>query len=408
MVGSKSKKVNSDLENKPLGAQDDELRSEEFEGAFGESMEKTMDLDTWHKGEDMAEIFSRLTDEVQEAIHAEDDLKKKVRELILPTLATRDKAPEGAGVFSVDENILKSVQNAILFNGQVEACDGSCVVHDTLPLTIAQIGVVLVSYSGEQGSWAHRLYRRDLRMKGQDPLEEVLQILESRQGRSGVNEPSKKDTISNLARRGIMTYAERAVLLKKSQAPWRMGHGNPAPYELLTGSGSMELLDKGLTVLKELILDHKRIIFVPSAPADRHLITIGNALRPLEYAVIEDSFNRMMKIVEDGHLRGEHRKKAVEFYNEVGRKVVIGVYRTGAHVPPQMFYSHIDHVHEAAAIVMADSIIQTHRGFPTLIDLADNLCRSQFGAAMLKPSILSAYADLGQGLSYLNERETRD
>jgi hypothetical protein len=116
----------------------------------------------------------------------------------------------------------------------------------------------------------------------------------------------------------------------------------------------------------------------------------------------------MMKIVEEGHLRGEHRKKAVDFYQEVGRKVVIGVYRTGAHVPPQMFYSHIDHVHEAAAIVMADSIIQTHRGFPTLIDLADNLSRSQFGAAVLKPSIMTAYADLGQGLTYLNERETRD
>jgi len=44
----------------------------------------------------------------------------------------------------------------------VEACDGTCSVHDTLPLTITQIGVCLVSYLGEQGAWGHRLFRRDL------------------------------------------------------------------------------------------------------------------------------------------------------------------------------------------------------------------------------------------------------
>jgi hypothetical protein len=42
-----------------------------------------------------------------------------------------------------------------------------------------------------------------------------------------------RDRFSELGRRGIMSYAERAVLLHRSQAPWRLGHGHPAPYELL-------------------------------------------------------------------------------------------------------------------------------------------------------------------------------
>jgi hypothetical protein len=45
-----------------------------------------------------------------------------------------------------------------------------------------------------------------------------------------------------------MRQIERAVLLTKSTAPWRLGHGNPVPYELLTGSGSMDLLHAGLAL----------------------------------------------------------------------------------------------------------------------------------------------------------------
>lgn len=41
----------------------------------------------------------------------------------------------------------------LLFNGAVEACDGTSVEHGTLPVTITQIGVCLVSYQGDQGSW---------------------------------------------------------------------------------------------------------------------------------------------------------------------------------------------------------------------------------------------------------------
>ena len=186
-----------------------------------------------------------------------------------------------------------------------------------------------------------------------------------------------------------------------------MGHGNPAPYELLTGSGSMDLLLEGLDVLSKLVLEHRRFVYIPSAPGERVLLTIGNALRPLEFAVVETAERRMYPIIHEGHLRRPYRQRAEEFYNEAAPKILTGVYRTTAEVPPQIFYAHADFVQEAALIAMADSVLQAHRGFPMLIDLADTVCHSTFGAEAFNSTVRSAYAQRGNALRYLEERETR-
>jgi hypothetical protein len=383
------------------------IDADDFVASYGESLEQTLNLDTWERGEDLAGLFERLDQEVRQALEQEDVIRKQVRQIVFAQIATRPNAPKGAGVFQAKIEDLKVAQTNDLFNGAVEACDGTCVVHETLPLSIAQIGVCLVSYAGEQGSWVQRLFRRDLRVRGMDPVEQALSILERRDSRSGLGQPDKRDRLTELGRRGIMSYAERAVLLKKSKAPWRMGHGNPAPYELLTGSGSMELLIEGLEVLSRLILEHRRFVFIPSAPGERVLMTIGNALRPLEFAVVETSERRMFPIIHEGHLRGSYRERAVEFYNEAAPKIFTGVYRTSGDVPPQIFYAHADFVQEAALIAMADSVLQSHRGFPILIDLADTVCKSTFGAESFNSAVQSTYAQRGEALRYLSERETR-
>jgi hypothetical protein len=385
----------------------DEVGEAEFVAAYGESLAQALDLDTWERGENLAKNFERLDREVAEALQQEDAIRKKVREVVFPQILNRPNAPKQAGVFQATTLQLKATQVNVLFNGAVEGCDGTCAVHDTLPLSIAQIGVCLVSYAGEQGAWVQRLYRRDLRVRGSDPVQEALGILERREARSGADQPDTRDRLSELGRRGIMSYAERAVLLLKSKVPWRMGHGNPAPYELLTGSGSMELLHASLDVLGDLILQHKRFVYVPSAPGERVLLTIGNALRPLEFAVVETAERRMWPVIDKGHLRGRHRKRAEDFFAAAGPKILVGVYRTSKDVPPQIFYAHADHVHEAALIAMADSVLQSHRGFPMLIDLADTVCRSTFGAEAFNSTVQSAYAQAGNPLRYLSERETR-
>ena len=383
------------------------IGTNDFLASYGEPLENALNLDTWDRGEDLVGLWERLDREVNQALEQEDTIRKQIRKVVFTEIATRPEAPKGAGVFQAKIDELKSTQTNVLFNGAVEACDGTCVVHETLPLSIAQIGVCLVSYAGEQGAWVHRLFRRDLRVRGIDPVQEALSILEKRDARSGVDQPDKRDRLSELGRRGIMSYAERAVLLKKSTAPWRMGHGNPAPYELLTGSGSMDLLVEGLDVLSKLILDHKRFVYVPSSPGERVLLTIGSALRALEFAIVEDSKRRMFPIIHEGHLRGKYREKAEAFYKEAAPKIITGVFRTSTDVPPQIFYAHKDFAQEAALIAMADSVLQAHRGFPMLIDLADTVCQSTFGAEAFNSTVQSAYAQRGNALRYLGERETR-
>jgi hypothetical protein len=387
------------------------IDAQDFEAGFGEPLGRTLDLETWNDGRDLSGIFERLDEEVGQALLQEDALRAQVRKVLFPMIARRPNAPKGAGVFRATRAQLEATQRNVLFNGGVEASDGTCSVHDTLPLTITQIGVCLVSYLGEQGAWGHRLFRKDLRMRGQDPLEEATEFwhaLERRQLRAGIDQESQRDQLSELARRGIMSYAERAVLLWKSNAPWRMGHGYPAPYELLYGSRCMDLLRLSLEMLSELIFDHRRFVFVPSAPGERLLLTIGQALRPLEFAVVETSQKRMEQMIGTrGHLRGEHRDRAEAFTKEAGHEILIGVYRTYAESPPQVFYAHADFVQDAALIAMADSLLQAQRAFPTLIDLADTVCGSLFGTEGFNSTIQSAYAKHGHPLRYLGERETR-
>ena len=204
-----------------------------------------------------------------------------------------------------------------------------------------------------------------------------------------------------------MTYAERKILLDKATAPWRIGHGAPAPYELLTGSGNMRLLKASLDVLRKMILELKQFVFIPSAPGERGLLTIGNALLPGEYVILNSLEVVIERIVEKGHYAAEHKENARQFVRDCGPHVMYGLYCASDHSPPYMFYAHRQHVHTAARIAIADSILRPARGFPMLIDVADVTCKSVFGAAGFLGLIHDAYSQAGVPMRYFGERETR-
>lgn len=92
---------------------------------------------------------------------------------------------------------------------------------------------------------------------------------------------------------------------------------------------------------------------------------------------------------------------------EVGSEVVTGVYRAGLHAPARVFYTHKDFACEAVALAIADSVLQPYRGFPMLIDLADIVCGNTFDQASFRGSVQNAYAQAGEPMRYLGERETR-
>lgn len=376
----------------------------EYQEAFGEDLARTLDVDTWATGIDWEGAVARLRSEIEAAVQREESLRDIVRREVLPRIGKADGAPSDAGVYAARPEELAKVHEGLLFPGQVEAVDGTSVSHDTIPLGITQIGIAVVSYGGTSATFAQRVYRKEIAGRGSDPFKAAIEVIDRRQDRSGID---TKDRLSELARRGIMTYAERKILLDKATAPWRIGHGSPTPYELLTGSGDMRLLDASLDVLRRLILDFKQFVFIPSAPGERGLLTIGNALSAGEYVVINTLEHVIERIVENGHYAANYKDKAMHFVRECGPHVMYGLYCASEHAPPYMFYGHREHIHMAARIAIADSILRPARGFPMLIDVADVTCKSAFGAAGFLGLIHDAYAQAGVPMRYFSERETR-
>lgn len=380
---------------------------DEFKAATGESIERTLDLSTWHAGVDLGALYQRLEAEVGPALEQERRVQSVVRADVFPLLREAPDAPAEAGVHQAAAADLEEVHRKVLFSGQLDTCDGTSITHDTLLLTVTQIGVCLISYQGDELALSQRMFRRDLRTAGSDPVEEAKELLARRKDRTATGVADKRDTLSELARRGIMTYAERATLLHRSTAQWRMGHGNITPYELLTGSGNMALLAESLTVLRELVA-YQQFVFVPSSIKNRLLLTIGDALGPLEYAVVQTADQAMRRIVEGGRYNPESRRLAERFVDDIGHQIAVGVYRASAHAPATPFFAHVDRMHEAAHIAIADSVLQEHRGFPLSIDLADIACRSMFGADTFDDAVASAYREQGEPHRYLPERNTRE
>ncbi|HEY1189886.1 MAG TPA: hypothetical protein VGE74_19710, partial [Gemmata sp.] len=374
----------------------------------------------WHPGTDLVREYARVTAEIELAVEAEDESHRQIREQVIPKLSFMEGAPPEAGHYIVPEHEIKAVQHGLLFNGKTEACDGTTQVHDTLALTVYQIGVCLVSYSGNQGSWSQRLFRRDLREHHDNAVEDTLRLLETRAARAGLNQPDRRDGLSELAQRAVMSYAEMAVLVNKSTAPWRIGHGSPAPYQLLLSASNPDVMIRSVRLMRRLIEDHKKFVFVASEPENRAYLTVGQALRPREFAIMGTLDERIERFVESIHFTGSPTVDATwdgdrlapeewvaRFRDTVAPQVLVGVYRASLFAPPQVFYAHRDHFEIAARIALADSELQPSRGFPVLIDLADRTCKSVYGGGSLNDIATAAYARNGAGLRFGSERQNR-
>jgi hypothetical protein len=382
---------------------------DDFEEAYKEPLSKILDHTTWTEGDNVAEAYERMEREISSALNDEGRYHAQARKILLKNIGTAPGAPPNAGVYQVKPEMLEKIHCGLLFNGGVEACDGTYVIHDTLPITITQIGVSLVKYNGKNNSWVQRLYRRDLQSKMSDPMEELATLLERRKKRTAPGQEG--DKLSELASRGIMGFMERKILKEASDAPWRMMHGSPAPYEILTGRWANEEKEirKSLELIEWYAITHKRFIAVPSAPRKLDWITLGYALRPMEFAIVHTMQPEIEHLIETGNYRNSGARPAmIEFANEVAPNMVIGVYRTSAYAPPYLFYAHVEHAEKAAHIAMADSVLQEHRSFPMLIDLADRLCAVNFGASSFVSTVQMAYAKAGKPFLYLGERETRN
>jgi len=379
----------------------------QFERDFGENLLQAVDLKSWDVGTDMAPEYERIQVEVRDAVKRETAVQTSIREIVFPELSKRRDKPRRGGNYQATADDLAAIHRGLLFNGGVEACDGHMKVHSTVPLTIYQIGVSMVSYQGQQGAWRQRLFRRDLRQQFDDPVEEALALLEGR-ARQGLDQEGS----GGLLQQTLLQYAERAILLDRSDAVWRMGHGNPVTYELLTGGGCIELMEASLNMLRRMVEDMRYFVFVASEPREQVLLTIGSALRPFEFAIVQSLRERIKGWLHQNRFDvegGAMLKWGTEslpapqwiprFIDEVASQIVVGVFRASEVAPPLVFYAHEDHADVAAHIAIADGMLQGPRGSPLLLDLARHVGRAVFGQG-LNELTESAYASAGAPWRY--------
>jgi hypothetical protein len=360
--------------------------------------------------------YDRIEREVREAAAVEDDYQREIRKLVFPRLESRQGAPKNGGKHEADMEVIAAIHRDLLFNGGVEACDGFVQVHDTIPLTIYQVSASLVSYRGDQCSWSQRFFSKDLRQRIANPATEVVELLELRSRRGATATDFGDDGLGELVQRAIGTYAERAILLHHAQSGWLMGHGNPITYELLTGAGILELMVAATKTLREMVEQHRRFVFVASEPREKMLLTIGQALRPLEYAIVgtlDDwlhhwfaqrrfSVGVSAKLDWDGEVVTP-AEWIPRFIDRVGSQVVVGLFRATPLAPPQLFYAHVDHADFAAHLILADSMLEQSRGFPLLLDLAKRVCKSVYGGGNLAEMANAAYSAAGVACRYVTE-----
>ncbi len=396
--------------------------ADDIAATFGEPLSAMLDGRGWRPGFDLLAEYARVEDQIADAVRFETDQVAEVRRHVFPRLKDAGVAPPEAGHYVATADEIRATHLGLLFNGGVTACDGTHQMHDTLALTVHQIGVALVSYAGDGGTWSHRLFRRDLRQDHGDPVETMTQLLAARGNRGALNHPDRRDDLNELAQRALMSYAEAQFLLEKPDAKslWRLGHGSPAPYQLLGGVNRPDFTVAAIRVLRKLIA-HERFVYVSSEPADRLALTIGQALRPREYAVIGTLTERITPFVDKVRLTGPAGTDldwaagerlsptdwVIRFRDEVAAEVLYGVYRASTLAPPQMFYCHRKHHEVAARIAIADSELQPDRGWPVLIDLADHACKLCHGGTGLKAVADAAYARVAPPFVYQSERANR-
>ncbi len=385
------KNISSDL-SKNSG--ENALSADDFQKAFGENFSDAIDINTWSIGANLAELYPLIESEWLQAKTDENKNQKIFRETVFPRIKEVGNVPFAGLHDDVNDvkQLLDKMHRGFLFNGAVTACGSTHVIFNTVPLTITQIGICLVNYEKQHGSYSHRLFRRDLRFKSDDPIQEALDLIEKR--RSDDNAGDKRSAMSNLAVRGIKAYTERAILLEKKDAKtkWLLGNGSPAPYELMTGfwGSKKEMKDKSIELMSRMILEHQRFVYVHSCEKFPDLWTLGNALLPFEYLILGSLEDDLVRRVDLGGTRGVIRESYAAFAKEVGSKIVKGIYRVSKQAQPQIFYGHIDHIRTAALLAMADSAFQLHTGSPMLLDLASQLCQMNFSKNDLFSSIQQA------------------
>ncbi|MFC4118980.1 hypothetical protein [Nonomuraea zeae] len=349
--------------------------------------------------------FDRLRERVDAAVLASHGRREQLRQEILaenPDLSSQIRRPT--------PEKMQWAKN-LLGSGIVAASDGTVAAVPLLSGTKVQIGVVVVTNTGESVGLVTRVFEHELTTSG-DSAREFFGNLRKVHG------------TSNLASQALMLFGERKILLAQ-EADWRMIHGELIPFQLRTGVGHpRENLPAVFDLVRQYVKD-QCFIAVSESPEDLDVLNAGIVLEPGE-------FIELRTLADDltGFLDGDENAGTIKanfhkldratfraFIAEVGPEVTILLIKAGHR--PFILECHRDRAEEAAALFLADALWTrglpdsgapaTARGFPFHIDLADNVARTMFKGGEFRAFIETRLLELGveHGLTDLDPRRTR-
>jgi hypothetical protein len=351
---------------------------------------------------------------------SEDDrvLKRELREEIYPELI---KSGELKFWERANQNYIKQLQQKRLYPGKVVCADATVAPYNSLSMIGAQIGVSRVSYQGGTSQFVTNLLQWGMTMPRNITARDVVNALRSR----GVE---LKEKLSNVFIYTISLYMERKVLLNTGPDTFKLIQGAAFPYEMLAGSGRHHTMQTCLNLLGDLIDDGNYACIV-SNDSHRDLLTLGLGLEAGEY-IITDSGTDVLNLFLNGDgtsggahytdtpidkYRDENGEKISQkqlfnrFKDKYGPRVVRGLLRANKLSAPYVFYCNEDKLHEAAHMLLADAEHTGARGFPLLIDFADQYCSGAFRASEYTNFLNAEFARASGGsVMYQSERTTRD
>jgi hypothetical protein len=285
---------------------------------------------------------------------------------------------------------------ALLTDGKVVGVDATMAKYNLLSGVRCQIGVVAVNYQGEQIKHSFFISQANLRDEAEDVLERIVQRAES------------DDNLSDMHLRGIMMYREReAGMDPKFDGKYILYHGPMLPFELMSGLGRLRALDVTLDLLKK-VVDSKRCMSVISTSSFKDYTYFGLALENGQYLTSpEYTLEHHLTTTSDfltwsNKWREEEKTKVEDFIKNYASNILIGVIKISER--PYVFQAHKDIFDLAAAIIARDSMFQREKGFPLLIDYADNLCTEYFSGAQFNRMV---DWELAKSDSYLRESGER-
>lgn len=356
------------------------------------------DLDKWQSFEDYLE---GCDNQLQSDISKNIELRAELRKVLLADPAFRQRVrkltPE-----------LQGWAKDALFAGDVCAVDGTISIVPSTSGGRARIGVAATSYKS-------------------DRIDRVIYVSYGRLSEpvSGPTEYFKKlrsvNSTTNLLMRAVMEYAERDLALRRPEK-WKFVHGELLPYELRTGAGRTgSVVPKAIDIGKRLV-SNENTIGVIEGSDHIDLLNAVEMLEKNEYLEARGLDNDLKEWLDGqkpdpnspdipvrgpAHFGDADRKRFRDFINEYATNIKIGIFKVG--FKPYIFQAHTNNFDRAAALVMTDSAMQPMRGFPLLIDYADQICSTHLAGSDFERQIQFKTARFGiEALGYeIDPRKTR-